>query len=73
MYENFNPARLASIRPNSLFRNNDEIRKEATECEMKIAKVIPLFKNGNKSDFSNFYHSSRRYMKNYSTSDYNNS
>ena len=23
-------------------------------CEMKIAKVIPLFKNGNKSDFSNY-------------------
>ena len=22
--------------------------------EMKIAKVIPLFKNGNKSDFSNY-------------------
>ena len=23
-------------------------------CEMKMAKVIPLFKNGNKSDFSNY-------------------
>ena len=23
-------------------------------CEMKIAKVIPLFKKGNKSDFSNY-------------------
>ena len=23
-------------------------------CEMKIAKVIPLFKNGNKSEFSNY-------------------
>ena len=37
--------------------------------EMKIAKVIPLFKNRNKSDFSNY----RPYWNNYSTSDYNNS
>ena len=47
--------------------------------EMKIAKVIPLFKNGNKYRTSltivqfHFYHSSLRYWKNYSTSDYNNS
>ena len=47
--------------------------------EMKIAKVIPLFKNGNKSDFSNYRPISllsqfpKILEKNYSTSDYNNS
>ena len=46
--------------------------------EMKIAKVIPLFKNGNKSDFSNYRpisllsQLSKILEKNYSTSDYNN-
>ena len=47
-------------------------------CEMKIAKVIPLFKMEISQTFLtivqfHFYHSSRRYWKNYSTSDYNNS
>ena len=46
--------------------------------EMKIAKVIPLFKNGNKLDFSNYRPISllsqfSKILKNYSTSDYNNS
>ena len=46
--------------------------------EMKIAKVIPLFKNGNKSDFSNYRPISllsqfSKILENYSTSDYNNS
>ena len=47
--------------------------------EMKIAKVIPLFKNGNKSDFSKYRpfsllsQFSKILEKNYSTSDYTNS
>ena len=47
--------------------------------EMKMAKVIPLFKNGNKSDFSNYRpisllsQFSKVFGKKYSTSDYNNS
>ena len=47
--------------------------------EMKMAKVKPLFKNGNKSDFSNYRpisllsQFSKILENNYSTSDYNNS
>ena len=46
--------------------------------EMKIVKAIPLFKNGNKSDFSNYRPISllsqfSKILETYSTSVYNNS